>query len=198
MTKIGARLHCVSHLMKSLISLSAALCFPLVVLAQTHCHIDEVDYFSCRLRDSGKILSLCGGRLTPNQEHGMWLQYRVGQPGAIEMAFPEQRKESVGKFESNYFSPRGEDHDVTSLRFINRDAFYDLSLAEYPSSPRASRLRGGVSAEAKGKSSYYACLLPIRAVYLQRFRALNTYIANTNEPSDFMADFYRRKSGQGG
>lgn len=183
--------------MKHLFFPLIALFIPLVAPGQTHCQKDETDYFSCQVKGGSKVISLCGGHLDTARNENSWLQYRFGNLGEIEMAYPQREAGSLDKFEGNYFNPHGEDHDVISLRFIALNALFDVSLAEYPQNPRISRLQGGVSVDAGKKSSYHSCQQPIRPVYLSRFRELYTLLPKPGA-TDFMSDFYRRKGGAGG
>ncbi len=56
-----------------------------------HCAAGEQALFSCVVQD-GKTLSLCGSAPGPDG----WLQYRFGQLGEVELAWPEDR--AYGRF----------------------------------------------------------------------------------------------------
>ncbi|MDE2362706.1 MAG: hypothetical protein KGM42_08500 [Hyphomicrobiales bacterium] len=62
--------------------------------AQTLCDPTETSAFSCALKTSGKIVSLCAsadlGKTTG------YLQYRFGTPGKVELAVPGERTGTPG------------------------------------------------------------------------------------------------------
>lgn len=64
--------------------------------ADTHCQANEVVYFSCKIANSQKVVSLCGGDLS--KPESFWLQYRFGILGKPELIFPPERKDSSEKF----------------------------------------------------------------------------------------------------
>lgn len=70
--------------------------------AQSLCIGTETEYFSCRIQQSVKILSICGSSLEsieklPNRSNA-WLQYRYGPPGKPELTFPSVRHGSLDAF----------------------------------------------------------------------------------------------------
>lgn len=74
--------------------------------ASTLCTADEYQYFSCRIDGSSKVVSLCGNidfsdasRLAVDSEnHSVYLQYRFGTPGHIDMLYPKTKGNSFKKF----------------------------------------------------------------------------------------------------
>lgn len=56
----------------------------------TLCNSKEHVYFSCTVKGSGKLISLCGNSL--EDEDRFWLQYRFGAIGKIELAYPQRKK----------------------------------------------------------------------------------------------------------
>jgi hypothetical protein len=98
------------------------------VPAQTLCGEDETDHFSCTVRGSKKIVSICSNIKYGNIEEGSWLQYRFGHPGKIELVFPQEKQGSLAKFEGHYFNPREQPLEIADLRFAAPGALYSVSL----------------------------------------------------------------------
>jgi hypothetical protein len=93
-----------------------------VFAVESHCAHDEQILFSCSIKGSQKVLSLCGSRqLTKNKGY---IQYRYGSPGRIELEYPSVRAGSQSKFTySHYFRARV---DRTEVGFKN--GTYDYSV----------------------------------------------------------------------
>jgi hypothetical protein len=83
------------------IALMLVIIFCAVVPASTvqtpsHCSASEAVIFSCKIKGSTKILSLCGSeRLSKDTGY---LQYRFGPPDAVELTFPKAQKNSLAQF----------------------------------------------------------------------------------------------------
>jgi len=77
------------------------------------CEKAEKVVFSCHLKNSAKIVSLCSSsRLTKTEGY---LQYRFGVPGKIELEYPKQRSDAQKSFHySHYFRARFE---LTEISF---------------------------------------------------------------------------------
>jgi len=68
----------------------------------TLCTPEEVAYFSCAIKGSGKIASLCGSKQIGVD--GSYLQYRFGKLLNPEMQFPAENKNSIREFSyAHYF-----------------------------------------------------------------------------------------------
>jgi hypothetical protein len=59
--------------------------------ADSLCAATEQVFFNCPIKDSRKLLSVCG-------RDGDYLQYRFGVPGKPELAFPKTREGSIEQF----------------------------------------------------------------------------------------------------
>jgi hypothetical protein len=140
------------------------------VFAQSHCTKHEIDYFTCEIESTGKLMSICGSSFEAGSSPP-WLQYRFGLAGKPELVYPAVKDGSFAKFELNYFHPR-EDHDVMDLRFISGSAKYGVSLEYYPARAAKARLSGGVSAEIGTRLAHSICKQPIKPRYLNRFHSL--------------------------
>ncbi|HEY8098135.1 MAG TPA: hypothetical protein VIE65_18905 [Methylobacter sp.] len=104
--------------------------FPSV--ADTLCKKDEINYFTCTIKSSEKIVSLCGSNYWDLEKHELitdaWLQYRFGKKNNIELVFPKEKKGSLAKFEAEYHHPyHGFMH---SIGFKNKDANYSIDVDE--------------------------------------------------------------------
>jgi hypothetical protein len=96
--------------------------------AQTHCaeNKGEITHFSCRIANSNKVASLCGGYGSPNNPATEWLQYRFGTPGRIEFTYPSTKPDSMKAFEGVYYVK----YSYISYLFINAKALYEIELSE--------------------------------------------------------------------
>jgi hypothetical protein len=81
---------------------------PLLAHAQTHCSSKEVEYFSCKIKGSEKVVSLCGSVFrestyaSANIVDDAWVQYRFGKPGNVELTYPEKRRPLLGNFSADF------------------------------------------------------------------------------------------------
>ncbi len=75
----------------------------------SHCQADEFEYFSCQLRQSKKVVSLCGSTPVKDQDGVTvlpdWLQYRFGLLGKPELVFPRKKAGSTAQFIGEYHHP---------------------------------------------------------------------------------------------
>src|SRR5437588_6269227 len=77
------------------------------------CTQAEYVVFSCAVRQTGKIVSLCGSR-DLGKERG-YLQYRFGLPAKLELEFPKDRTRTQQQFNySHYFRAQV---DLTEIKF---------------------------------------------------------------------------------
>jgi hypothetical protein len=152
--------------------------------AESLCRNDEIDYFSCRLKNSAKLLSICGNVTNGEIVEGSWLQYRFGKQGAIELAYPKETQDSIQKFEGNYFNKYG----VIDLRFVNTSVKYSVELDQPydgEDAQRRSTYSAGVSAElSNGKRIQHFCVGTDFRKYFERFSALNDWLRGHNGDTD--------------
>ena len=69
--------------------------------ADTLCLKGEINYFSCKTKANGKIMSICGNIEDFEINDDSWLQYRFGKPHTVELVYPPEKVGSVSKFEGN-------------------------------------------------------------------------------------------------
>lgn len=62
----------------------------------THCQAHEQKIFSCQIQKSQKILSLCAVANKP--QHPGYLHYRFGNPGKVELQFPQSTQNTYAQF----------------------------------------------------------------------------------------------------
>ncbi len=125
-----------------LISLACllGLAYPACGLAASHCGQGETTYFSCKIKGSAKVVSLCGapGLLSGNAEdlQNGWLQYRFGPLGKPELVYPARKQGSVFAFQGSWSQHKPISPDDTwgfdeSLSFSNGNAEYGITIARY-------------------------------------------------------------------
>jgi len=98
----------------------------------TLCANGERVIFSCTLRQSAKVVSVCASKDLTNEQG--YLQYRFGRPGKIELEFPKDRTNTQQQFEySHYFRARV---DLTEINFtvdgVSYSVFDDYQGEEKP------------------------------------------------------------------
>jgi len=117
--------------------------------AQTpsHCSVSEDVIFSCRIKGSIKILSLCGSKQL-SKDTG-YLQYRFGPPDVVELAFPKERKDSLSRFlYHHYFRAQ---MDLTSVSF--KSGGYKYSIYDYyEGEEKPAKTDRGVTVDKEGTS----------------------------------------------
>jgi hypothetical protein len=137
------------------IALALALIFPGAAAASTvptpsHCSASEAVIFSCRIKGSAKILSLCGSKQL-GKDAG-YLQYRFGPPEAVELAFPNERGNSLAQFEyRHYFRSQV---DQTSVNFKNGGYTYSI-YDDYVGDIKPSETRRGVSVDKTSPAEHH-------------------------------------------
>jgi hypothetical protein len=126
------------------------------------CAKDEHIIFSCAVRRSAKIVSLCASpQLT--KEHG-YLQYRFGLPERIEMEFPRDRQASQQLFHySHYFRFQV---DLTEIKF-GIDGYEYSVFDDYNGEEKSVISTQGVSVTAPGKPKEisFVCRAKAKADY---------------------------------
>jgi hypothetical protein len=103
------------------------------------CEKAEKIVFSCTLRKSAKIVSLCASKdLT--KERG-YLQYRFGLPGKIELEYPKEREQTQTAFKySHNFRAQ---FDLTEISF-SRDGYEYVIFDDYNGEQKPVRQEQGV------------------------------------------------------
>lgn len=103
------------------------------------CASDEKIVFSCTVKQSSRIVSLCSSsELTRDKGY---LQYRFGRPGNIELEFPKEREKSQQAFKyTHYFRAQV---DLTEISFTSEDHQYSI-FDDYNGEERRARTSQGV------------------------------------------------------
>lgn len=127
----------------------------------SHCEVNEITYFSCPLKHSLKIVSLCGGSLKVGatdevdsdfMKH-MWLQYRFGKRHKLELVFPKQASGSLSLFLGEHY--QGQSASGSTVRFVNGATEY--SVGSMYSAVSSSGFEG-VTVTTKGmKTTMLSC-----------------------------------------
>jgi len=126
------------------------------------CTKDEKVVFSCPLRRSAKIVSLCSSqKLTKDAGY---LQYRFGVPGKIELEFPDIRDDSLKVFKySHYFRAKVDSTEISfSRNGYTYSVFDDYNGEEKPT---VSQQGLTVTAENSKKEVKYVCRIKPTADY---------------------------------
>lgn len=85
------------------------------------CLANETNYFSCKIKNSPGIVSLCGNS---ESETRRWLQYRFGRASKLELVYPVSKRDSVGKFygQSHHANEGGDN----TISFRNKGVGYSV------------------------------------------------------------------------
>jgi hypothetical protein len=130
----------------------ACLASPFVAQAQTHCTKKEVEYFSCKIRGSEKVVSVCGSVFrdradaTASIVDEAWIQYRFGKPGHVELTHPEKHQPLLGRFFAEFIVAN--DSRLYALGF--KRGGYRYEILDSPG------LRG-VTVEGQGSKAQLPC-----------------------------------------
>ena len=156
--------------------------------AQTHCGGDEIDYFSCKITKSEKVISVCGNIADGNLDNDSWLQYRFGKIGQLELTYPTEKTESLDLFEGIYFSKYG---DVL-LRLINNQTLYEVFLSERYETPKKTlQPSGGVTVTlSKTKTQTLKCQQVDLARYFSNFSQLAASLETRTRQKNMLLRFY--------
>lgn len=125
------------------------------------CNTNEKVVFSCPLKRSTKIVSLCSSQLSKT---GGYLQYRFGVPGKVELEFPAKRTESQRVFKySHYFRALV---DSTEISFSQNGYTYTV-FDEYngEEKPVISEQGLTVTADSTKRDVKYMCRVKAKADY---------------------------------
>ncbi len=114
--------------------------------ATSLCAKDENIIFSCAVKRTSKIVSLCASR-DLDKERG-YLQYRFGLPGKVELEFPKGRQGTQHQFRySHYFRYQV---DLTEISFNINGYEYQI-FDDYNGEEKPAISTQGVSVTAPGK-----------------------------------------------
>lgn len=136
---------------------SAAVKQPGNLQPNSLCARGERIIFSCPVKRSAKIASLCASKdLTGDKGY---LQYRFGLPGKVELEFPKERTGTQQQFKySHYFRARV---DLTEISFTNDGYEYQIT-DDYNGEEKPSQSTQGVSVTAPGKPKEVSLLCRTR------------------------------------
>jgi hypothetical protein len=108
--------------MRHILPIVAIACWFNPAFGAGHCRPDETTYFSCVVKGSARVVSVCGGK--------DWLQYRFGKPGAIELEFPQERNASLNQFQGASRIHRADGIAAQWLMFARDGTEYSVSQME--------------------------------------------------------------------
>lgn len=166
-------------------------------VAQTHCGANEIDYFSCKVADSDRVISVCGNIVDGEIAESSWLQYRFGRLGHEELVYPRRKKQPpVSAFEGEDFGR----FQSVELRFINGNVLYSVTLngtfhgdPSVDASPQSGPTGGVTAAFDSDRHKDFHCAKVDEKKYLARFEELAAALRRTRGDTDIAYDFYRRK-----
>ena len=130
--------------------------------ATSLCAKDENIIFSCAVKRTSKIVSLCASRHL-DKERG-YLQYRFGVPEKIELQFPQDRTAAQQKFRyTHYFRAQ---FDLTEISFTINGYEYQIT-DDYngEEKPAQTTQRVSVTAPGKPKEVTFTCRVRPKADY---------------------------------
>src|SRR5689334_25339939 len=80
--------------------------------AASLCEKSEKVIFSCSIKKSGKIVSLCSS-VNASKDQG-YVQYRFGLPGKVELEFPKTLSGTQAQFKySHYFRAQVDETEIS-------------------------------------------------------------------------------------
>lgn len=130
--------------------------------ASSLCAPGEKIVFSCVVKRTAKIVSLCASKELDKQRG--YLQYRFGLPGKVELEYPKDRQGTQQKFRySHYFRYQV---DVTEISF-NIEGYEYTVFDNYngEEKPRISQQGVSVAAPGKPKDVSFVCREKPKADY---------------------------------
>lgn len=123
--------------------------------AASHCQVGETDYFSCQIHGTQKTLSICGSSDATEPSSGdAWLQYRFGRLNHVELAYPQDKLQSLLLFQATNLTPI----DDEGIRRDIYNLYFDLGAVNYNVEVRDARQPFfGVVVTVANKSVEYQC-----------------------------------------
>jgi hypothetical protein len=148
--------------MKYMVVAFVVICCATASAVQTpsHCSPSEAVIFSCRIKGSTKIVSLCASKQL-SKDTG-YLQYRFGRTGAIELTFPEEKRNSQAQFLfDHYFRAQ-----VDETQVIFKNGAYTYSIYDnYEGDIKPAGRRRGVTIQnglgANPENQDFECTGPV-------------------------------------
>lgn len=132
----------------------------LELAAATHCRDGEVVVFSCQIKGSQKVASLCSPiRKSKRSVVPEALFYRFGKLGNVELQFPPSASGSLEKFRFNHYFRPGLDSTGISFTSGTFDySIYETLDNEDGTVPEKQHLAGlSVSSTRKKKGTELTC-----------------------------------------
>jgi hypothetical protein len=174
---------------------AATLLASLPTLAQTHCKADEIDYFSCPIVNSTRVVSICGN-VENRIEGSSWIQYRFGSKNHLELVYPERKEHSASAFEGNAFGR----YQIVDLRFVSGDVLYSVTLEGIfygdPSVEAQAHMKptGGVTVNRdSSKGTTFSCRKVNEKKYYSGFEELASTLREAHGNTDIAYEFYKRR-----
>jgi hypothetical protein len=121
------------------------------VLSATHCTPGEINYFTCNVKGSDKLVSVCGNQFRSHDNpdgqinDDAWLQYRFGRPGQVELIYPAAKTPLIKKFSGEYILAN--DIRLYSLTFFNHGFSYEIEFVH----------DWNIRVKGKGRSTALTC-----------------------------------------
>ncbi len=178
------------------LTIAVTMLASLPALAETHCKGEEIDYFSCQIVNSKRVISVCGNIENGLIDSSSWIQYRFGPLNHLELAYPERKEHSVSAFEGNSFGR----FNTVDLRFVSGDILYSVELAGTfygePSIQASAHMKptGGVTVNFdSNKHTTFSCRKVDEKKYLSTFDNLAFTLRNAHGDTDIAYEFYKRK-----
>lgn len=127
------------------------------------CKQGEIVFFSCKVKDSQKTISICGNRqmgvdtaIPVTSED--WIQYRFGTSQNVEMVYPAKKAGALEKF--SYLFQNSNQNYIEELSF----QILTYSYTVFKIMPREVKESYGVRIERKGKigslANYFCSVAP--------------------------------------
>lgn len=142
---------------------------------ETHCENKQLVIFNCKIKNSPKIISVCGQAMAESQDE-QYLQYRYGTLNKVELTFPQRSSVKEGQFSyRRFYSNNSGTLDYDLLFNIGKNK-YHISWHE------GSKMDGepldevvlisGIYVTAKsGKTNYLECSNDV----IQNFDSASVY-----------------------
>lgn len=111
------------------LSLYFSLSQPKAPHLKSHCLDNETTLFSCKVKQTQKIISICGSKNLTGQTG--YMKYRYGSPEKIEEEYPKENKHPHSIFEVSFYSRAYQADDlITTEISLHFDARTAVSIIE--------------------------------------------------------------------
>lgn len=108
------------------------------VFAASHCKKDETVFFSCNIKGTPKVASLCGNIQKPTE----WLQFRLGPINKPYLIYPKSKTNSLSKF-------------IGNLNYHNDASYGGVSSSEAEVIFYSDGVNYSIVRNTHGESAYY-------------------------------------------